>query len=179
MHEKSERERKEHHHQYGPHALGNGNDELPNSPSPPPGPPGQPKRPNHHSTMSTNSTWLRGGYATDDDGVVELTTIFPGFYAGRTTHIHLMVRTDWEQADNGTLVSHAGMLHHVGQMFFPETWNDRVLSTSPYTLNNHPRTKNSEDRLFRAAIVDKNSALVQLEYIEDDVSGGLIGFVSK
>ena len=129
--------------------------------------------------MTTSSTWLRGGYATDDDGVVELTTIFPGFYSGRTTHVHLMVRTGWEQSENGTLVSHAGSLHHVGQMFFEEDWNDRVLATEPYTSNTGRRTKNVQDSLFRQAMVDKNSALVQLEFLEDDLSGGLVGFVSE
>ena len=51
--------------------------------------------------MSSSDTWLRGGAATDDDGTVALSTIYPGFYSGRTVHVHLMVHMDWEDAGNG------------------------------------------------------------------------------
>ena len=51
--------------------------------------------------MSTNHTWLRGGYPTDEEGLVELTTLYPGFYLGRTIHVHMIVHTDWEKSDNG------------------------------------------------------------------------------
>lgn len=36
-------------------------------------------------------TWLRGTQQTDEDGMVEFETIVPGWYAGRTAHIHLKV----------------------------------------------------------------------------------------
>ena len=60
----------------------------------------------HYGGYSTNNfdaseTWLRGGWYTDANGMVELTTNYPGFYTGRTPHIHLMVRKDWTQSTNG------------------------------------------------------------------------------
>ena len=53
------------------------------------------------STFNRMESWLRGGWYTDAKGMVEMTTIYPGFYAGRAPHIHLMVHTNWSQSDNG------------------------------------------------------------------------------
>ena len=35
-------------------------------------------------------TYLRGTQNTDADGMVEFRTIYPGWYTGRTVHIHVM-----------------------------------------------------------------------------------------
>lgn len=43
------------------------------------------------NTPSDNYTFLRGTAKTDEEGMVEFNTIFPGYYTGRTGHIHLMV----------------------------------------------------------------------------------------
>ena len=48
-----------------------------------------------------SETWLRGGWYTDTNGMVEVTTVYPGYYNGRTTHVHLMVHKDWTQSENG------------------------------------------------------------------------------
>jgi protocatechuate 3,4-dioxygenase beta subunit len=39
----------------------------------------------------TSSTWLRGIQPVDSGGVVRFTTIYPGWYARRATHIHIEV----------------------------------------------------------------------------------------
>ena len=56
-----------------------------------------------YSTASFNEseTFLRGGWYTDSNGIVELTTLHPGFYTGRTPHVHIMVRKDWTESSNG------------------------------------------------------------------------------
>lgn len=51
--------------------------------------------------MARNETFLRGGLPTDDNGVVEIITVYPGFYSGRTAHIHTMVHTNWTANENG------------------------------------------------------------------------------
>ncbi len=40
---------------------------------------------------SATTTWLRGWQMTDADGLVNFTTIFPGWYSGRICHIHFQV----------------------------------------------------------------------------------------
>ena len=51
--------------------------------------------------LERNETFARGGYATDPNGMVELTTIYPGYYEGRTAHIHTMVHLNWARSENG------------------------------------------------------------------------------
>src|SRR5439155_8358496 len=38
--------------------------------------------------------FLRGYQLTDANGMVQFTTIFPGWYTGRAVHMHFKVRTD-------------------------------------------------------------------------------------
>lgn len=61
-----------------------------------------------------DQTFLRGRLQPDDAGMVEFRTICPGWYPGRTVHIHAMV--------------HAGDTTFTSQLYFPDDLNDRVLS---------------------------------------------------
>ena len=40
----------------------------------------------------TSQNWLRGYQLTNTSGKVECSTIVPGWYQGRTTHIHMRFR---------------------------------------------------------------------------------------
>jgi protocatechuate 3,4-dioxygenase beta subunit len=73
------------------------------SPGGPPrrGPPGRGGGSRGSPPTTRNETFLRGGWHTNENGIVELTTIFPGFYAGRAPHIHTMVHKDWVMSENG------------------------------------------------------------------------------
>ncbi|PAV20642.1 aromatic compound dioxygenase [Pyrrhoderma noxium] len=124
--------------------------------------------------LSSNNTWLRGGYPTNENGVVELTTLYPGFYVGRTVHIHMIVHTDWEESENGTIISQAGSINHIGQLFFEEEWSEKICSLSPYTENKGKRLTNEEDHLFK----DEGGVIVQLEKLGDDIEDGLVGFIT-
>ena len=75
-------------------------------PSGPPhrGPPGRGGGPRGSPPMVRNETFLRGGWQTDENGIVELTTLYPGFYAGRAPHIHTMVHKDWVMSENGWVI---------------------------------------------------------------------------
>jgi hypothetical protein len=57
--------------------------------------------PGGSTAMTDDSTFLRGGWTTDNNGIVEFMTIYPGFYSGRTAHIHMMVHTDFTVSENG------------------------------------------------------------------------------
>ena len=77
--------------------------------------PGQGDR---HSIDTTNATFLRGTQTTDKSGWTEFTTIYPGWYPGRATHIHFKVFLD-----ERTVLT--------GQTFFPEALNEFIYSNVP------------------------------------------------
>lgn len=62
---------------------------------------------------TTRQTFLRGTQMTDDAGIVAFQTIFPGWYSGRTAHVHYKVFLD----DQTVLTS---------QIFFDETVNRAI-----------------------------------------------------
>ena len=81
-----------------------------------------------------DQTFLRGRQPTDDAGMVEFHTICPGWYPGRTVHIHVMV-----QIDAITLTS---------QLYFPDDLTDVVLSLEPYSQRPSRDTTNGTDEIF-------------------------------
>jgi len=87
-----------------------------------------------------DGTYLRGAQVTNADGVAQFTTIYPGWYPGRTVHIHLKVHVD-----RRTVLT--------GQLYFDEDLNDAVNATEPYDEHAGRRTLNSNDRLFEESSV--------------------------
>jgi len=53
------------------------------------------------NNFNGSETFLRGGWYTDSNGIVEITTNHPGYYTGRAPHIHIMVHKDWSESANG------------------------------------------------------------------------------
>lgn len=78
-------------------------------------------------------TFLRGRQPTDAAGMVEFRTIYPGWYPGRTVHIHLMV--------------HAAATH-TSQLYFPDALSDHVLGMAPYAERPGRDTTNGTDEIF-------------------------------
>jgi protocatechuate 3,4-dioxygenase beta subunit len=94
------------------------------------------------SSESTSSlSWLRGYQLTDANGMVSFTTIIPGWYSGRTTHIHLRLRSTYDSSDNsGT---------NTMQVFFDQTLIDTLAtSVSPYSSEGTNPTTNATDRVY-------------------------------
>jgi uncharacterized protein (TIGR03437 family) len=83
--------------------------------------------------------FLRGYQITDDNGQVKFTTIFPGWYSGRTIHIHIRVRSY-----NGTTV----LSNFVSQIFFDETTNNTVLGSTNYSRTSSRDTTNASDNIY-------------------------------
>ncbi|EEB99800.1 hypothetical protein MPER_00423, partial [Moniliophthora perniciosa FA553] len=78
-----------------------------------------------------------------------------------------------------TLVSHAGSLLHIGQMFFEESWNDQVYALSPYTENTeNSRTYNDEDDILEQENADGNSAYLALELLGESIQDGILGYIT-
>ncbi|KAJ3508997.1 hypothetical protein NLJ89_g5453 [Agrocybe chaxingu] len=120
-------------------------------------------------------TFLRGGYFTNSEGIVEITTLYPGYYTGRTAHIHTMVHKNIEQNANGTVISKSGTLTHIGQFFFEETWNDEVFSQSPYTTTSQQRMTNDEDGILTSA---GGVGFLSLSLLGTTISDGVLGYIT-
>lgn len=84
-------------------------------------------------------TFLRGIGFTAADGVATFRTIFPGWYRGRTTHIHFKVIL----GDRDVLT---------GQVFFDQTLADTIHAEhDAYEARGLADTRNEADRIARAA----------------------------
>jgi len=84
--------------------------------------------------------FLRGYQVTDANGSVQFRTIYPGWYEGRTVHIHFKVRT----APKSALA-----YEFTSQFYFEDSITDRVHAQRPY-VKKGPRTlKNEGDGIFR------------------------------
>lgn len=90
-------------------------------------------------------TFLRGIQITGSDGVVNFRTVFPGFYPGRTNHIHFKVRVGTESS--GTKYS-TDNIAHTGQIFFPEDIAQKIMERSPYSDHKIHRVSQIEDQIF-------------------------------
>jgi hypothetical protein len=55
---------------------------------------------------TSGETWLRGYQITDANSLATFKTIIPGWYAGRTTHIHLRLRSTYDSTTTGGLEYH-------------------------------------------------------------------------
>lgn len=82
--------------------------------------------------------YLRGHQKTSASGVAKFLTIFPGWYRGRTPHIHLKVHV-------------GGSVVHTGQAFFDERTTSNVYKISPYRSHGQPDTSHAEDQIFAQA----------------------------
>ena len=82
-----------------------------------------------------SETFLRGIQTTGANGQVAFTTVYPGWYAGRATHIHVEVSV------NGRSVK-------VTQIAFPESINAAVYGSSVYAARGQNPTSNSRDMVF-------------------------------
>lgn len=71
-----------------------------------------------HNVDATGKTFLRGTQMTDEAGWVTFKTIYPGWYDGRTTHIHFKVFLD-----ERTVLT--------GQTFLPDALNEFIYTNVP------------------------------------------------
>jgi protocatechuate 3,4-dioxygenase beta subunit len=84
--------------------------------------------------------FLRGYQTTDGNGIAEFLTIYPGWYAGRTVHIHFKIRTR----------PVAGLAQEfTSQLYFDESITDQVQTQAPYNSKGRRGTTNDADFIFR------------------------------
>ena len=76
-----------------------------------------------------------------------MTTIFPGWYTGRTTHIHIAAHINGTISSDGDFYG-GGTSPHIGQLFFPETTLKEIQKNSHYSTNTNTRTLNNQDSIY-------------------------------
>lgn len=84
--------------------------------------------------------FLRGYQTTDARGAVRFLTVYPGWYQGRTVHLHFKLRTE-PAAQRG--------LEFTSQIYFDDALTDRVHAAAPYASQGQRRTRNRDDRIFQ------------------------------
>jgi protocatechuate 3,4-dioxygenase beta subunit len=92
------------------------------------------------------STFLRGMQTTDASGRVTFATVYPGWYQGRATHIHVEVLV------NGRSVK-------VTQIGFPETVNAEVYRSGVYAARGQNPTSNTGDMVFADSIAQETATI--------------------
>ena len=80
--------------------------------------------------------FLRGYQTTGDGGAAAFTTIYPGWYSGRATHIHFKIRT-------------SDGMEFTSQLYFDDALTDLVHAQEPYAARGQRDTRNANDGIFR------------------------------
>ena len=84
---------------------------------------------------ASNRTFMRGIQRTNVKGLAQFRTVYPGWYPGRTVHIHVKVHV-------------SGNVVHTGQLYFSDAVTDAVYKRAPYAARPNRQTRNADDMLF-------------------------------
>jgi protocatechuate 3,4-dioxygenase beta subunit len=110
------------------------------------------------------NTFLRGIQFTDARGVAQFQTIYPGWYRGRTVHIHVKVHLNHDAL---------GHVVHTGQLYFQDSLTARVYRSPRYRARAAARdTFNSTDGIFASG--GRQSMLT----VQADGHGGYLGSIT-
>jgi protocatechuate 3,4-dioxygenase beta subunit len=94
----------------------------------------------------TGQTFLRGLQTTDSAGKVTFNTIYPGWYMGRATHIHVEIYV-------------SGRTVKTTQIAFPENVSSAVYRTGVYASKGQNSTTNAGDNVFADGVQDEMATL--------------------
>jgi protocatechuate 3,4-dioxygenase beta subunit len=92
----------------------------------------------YSGVAGNGGTWLRGIQRTNAHGHVRFETIFPGWYPGRTPHIHMKVFVSGNEI-------------HTGQIFFPTAVMKSVYGHGRYPARGAVNAANASDGIYRQA----------------------------
>jgi protocatechuate 3,4-dioxygenase beta subunit len=105
---------------------------------------------------TSGQKFLRGTQMADERGLVSFATIYPGWYPGRTPHIHFTVFI----AEDSVLT---------GQIFFPDGLSEYLfLNVEPYSARSRSRdTWNADDGIARRAGPASHASLREVQSAYD------------
>jgi protocatechuate 3,4-dioxygenase beta subunit len=84
--------------------------------------------------------FLRGYQGTDAQGRAHFLTIYPGWYEGRTVHIHFKVRSPSTEQRGFEFTS---------QLYFDDSFSDQVFARPPYAVRGARSMRNMADGIYR------------------------------
>ena len=86
--------------------------------------------------------YCRGRRTTDANGRVDFSTVFPGWYTGRSIHIHFTVR--------------AGSQEYItSQLYFDDALSDEIMEQPDYEARGPRDTTNQTDGILRGGNVQQ------------------------
>jgi protocatechuate 3,4-dioxygenase beta subunit len=117
-----------------------------------------------YSNGVTNEDYLRGVQATDSNGKLTFTSIFPGCYSGRWPHVHFEVYPSLAQATG------SGNLVHTSQLALPQATCQKVYATSGYSasVQNLANISLEQDNIF------SDGYSTQMATVSGDITNGYI-----
>ena len=89
--------------------------------------------------------FLRGYQITDDNGQVQFTTVYPGWYEGRAIHMHIKIRT-FEGSEK--------TYEWTSQFYLDDSTNESIHMQSPYSDHGIPNVKNNDDGIYTGSSTD-------------------------
>jgi protocatechuate 3,4-dioxygenase beta subunit len=112
------------------------------------------------------NNYLRGYQMTDENGTVQFTTVYPGWYEGRAIHIHVKVRNF--EGSNETL-------EWTSQFYLNNSINELVHTQSPYSNHGPIPMTNEEDFIYTGAssdgLIQNNTGQHLMLDIKEDEQG--------
>ncbi|MFG2281410.1 dioxygenase [Streptomyces asoensis] len=126
-----------------------------------------------HEEPTDDERYLRGTWRTDRQGRVTFKTVFPGWYRGRTVHIHTKVHVNGEWTDAGY---EGGNTCHTGQFFFDEESVLASAEVEPYSTSTTERTTLTEDTIYDQSGVQ--GGLLKLKYDKKNIARGVVGSIT-
>jgi protocatechuate 3,4-dioxygenase beta subunit len=132
-------------------------------------------------------TFLRGIQLTSEDGIAEFDTIYPGWYSGRTVHIHLKVHVggasdvlDLATPGGADAVFEGGHVAHTGQLFFDDAMSDEIFDTGEAYggRDNAQRLRNDQDGILGDHAAEPGFILALTPLGEDPLTDGFLGEIT-
>lgn len=114
---------------------------------------------------------------TNARGIATFDTVYPGWYSGRATHMHIKVHIGSSLTNlGGAIYAKGGHVSHTGQLYFNDTLTDTVATISPYSTRQVRRVRNNEDGIYK----DSNGAtmIVPIKLVGNDLARGVTGEIT-
>ena len=132
-------------------------------------------------------TFLRGIQLTNTDGIAEFQTIYPGWYSGRTVHIHMKVHIGGtaDVLEPPTPATDTGMyegghVSHTGQLYFDDAISDEVYAAGGAYAGRADarRLRNDQDGILGEHADEPGFILTLTPLVDGSIADGFLGEIT-